>query len=321
MLAGGAPRRARRHGDPPAKLRLRSLVLTSLQRGGSSFARPVSATREWASDRAALALQSAALWSGHRRPRRRIGVGPSSTAGCRSTPPNLAPRSSGGGGIRTHERLATPTVFETAPFNRSGTPPGLKQAKSWRRLFSRERSRERNPNRNPETPTTRTVASSTEVGTKQARRSCRNASRLASEGGRRRGLPWKLDASPQEHADAGSRRSGLPGLRRGDEALIRACPPKGVGNTRRVEMLGLEDWLRREEEGAEVKPTISQKGSGAYSLCRDCNSRAGELYVPESQSCTQAASKLFLNSTCRRSIAVPMPAIWRSTPRACGPAS
>jgi hypothetical protein len=33
-------------------------------------------------------------------------------------------RKSGGGGIRTHERLATPTVFETAPFNRSGTPPG-----------------------------------------------------------------------------------------------------------------------------------------------------------------------------------------------------
>ena len=30
----------------------------------------------------------------------------------------------GGGGIRTHERLATPTVFETAPFNHSGTPPG-----------------------------------------------------------------------------------------------------------------------------------------------------------------------------------------------------
>jgi hypothetical protein len=60
-------------------------------------------------------------------------------------------------------------------------------------------------------------------------------------------------------------------------------PPKGVGNSSRVEMLGLEDWLRREEEGAEVKPTISQKGSGAYSLCRDCNSRAGELYVPEFQ--------------------------------------
>ncbi|HVQ59574.1 MAG TPA: hypothetical protein VMS60_11775 [Solirubrobacterales bacterium] len=60
-------------------------------------------------------------------------------------------------------------------------------------------------------------------------------------------------------------------------------PPKGVGNTGRVEMLGIEEWLRREEEGAAVKPTISQKGSGAYSLCRECNTRAGEFYVPEFQ--------------------------------------
>ena len=29
----------------------------------------------------------------------------------------------GGGGIRTHEALARPTVFKTAPFDRSGTPP------------------------------------------------------------------------------------------------------------------------------------------------------------------------------------------------------
>jgi len=48
-------------------------------------------------------------------------------------------------------------------------------------------------------------------------------------------------------------------------------------------MLGIEEWLRREEEGAAVKPTISQKGSGAYSLCRECNTRAGEFYVPEFQ--------------------------------------
>src|SRR3954449_3661048 len=31
---------------------------------------------------------------------------------------------SGGGEIRTLEPLARPTVFETAPFNHSGTPPG-----------------------------------------------------------------------------------------------------------------------------------------------------------------------------------------------------
>ena len=31
--------------------------------------------------------------------------------------------SHGGGGIRTHETLARSTVFKTAPFDRSGTPP------------------------------------------------------------------------------------------------------------------------------------------------------------------------------------------------------
>lgn len=77
-------------------------------------------------------------------------------------------------------------------------------------------------------------------------------------------------------------------------------PPKGVGNTGRVEMLGIEDWLRREEKSTDVKGTISQKGSGAYSLCRECNSRAGELYVPEFQKLhhtgIQALSELDLAS-------------------------
>src|SRR4051812_3583887 len=43
-------------------------------------------------------------------------------------PPGLGRRlcrlASGGGEIRTLEPLARPTVFETAPFNHSGTPPG-----------------------------------------------------------------------------------------------------------------------------------------------------------------------------------------------------
>ena len=35
--------------------------------------------------------------------------------------------SSGGGGIRTHGRLTPTTVFKTAPFNHSGTPPNNDQ--------------------------------------------------------------------------------------------------------------------------------------------------------------------------------------------------
>lgn len=33
-------------------------------------------------------------------------------------------KKSGGGGIRTHVGLASPTVFKTGPFSLSGTPPG-----------------------------------------------------------------------------------------------------------------------------------------------------------------------------------------------------
>ncbi len=38
---------------------------------------------------------------------------------------NQHQQASGGGGIRTHGRLAPTPVFETGPFNHSGTPPGV----------------------------------------------------------------------------------------------------------------------------------------------------------------------------------------------------
>ena len=36
----------------------------------------------------------------------------------------------GGGGIRTHERLAPLPIFKTGAFNRSATPPGLQMIRS-----------------------------------------------------------------------------------------------------------------------------------------------------------------------------------------------
>lgn len=77
-----------------------------------------------------------------------------------------------------------------------------------------------------------------------------------------------------------------------DDAACRVCgrlteltfehlPPAASGNQQRVEMLGIESWLRRHEEGASERGMISQRGSGAYTLCDACNSRAGARYVPE----------------------------------------
>jgi hypothetical protein len=46
-----------------------------------------------------------------------------SRSSCRLADTTASRRRHGGGGIRTHEALARPTVFKTAPFDRSGTPP------------------------------------------------------------------------------------------------------------------------------------------------------------------------------------------------------
>ena len=43
-------------------------------------------------------------------------------------------QNSGGGGIRTHEALARPTVFKTAPFDRSGTPPRVIVTDAYERI-------------------------------------------------------------------------------------------------------------------------------------------------------------------------------------------
>ena len=42
----------------------------------------------------------------------------------------FARASGGGGGIRTHGGVAPTTVFETAPFDRSGTPPAAAASKA-----------------------------------------------------------------------------------------------------------------------------------------------------------------------------------------------
>ncbi len=46
------------------------------------------------------------------------------------------PWESGGGGIRTHGRLAPTPVFETGPFNHSGTPPGLRRREHSKRTIA-----------------------------------------------------------------------------------------------------------------------------------------------------------------------------------------
>jgi hypothetical protein len=83
-----------------------------------------------------------------------------------------------------------------------------------------------------------------------------------------------------------------------EDLTFEHVPPKSVGNRSRVEMLGIDAWLAREADGTE-RGRIIQRGSGAWSLCADCNSRAGRLYVPELRKWTGTGNSILaaLNPT------------------------
>jgi len=58
-------------------------------------------------------------------------------------------------------------------------------------------------------------------------------------------------------------------------------PPKSAGNRDPAEMLDIFQALAKAEGKNAGRGQISQRGSGAYALCRRCNERAGGEYVPE----------------------------------------
>lgn len=84
------------------------------------------------------------------------------------------------------------------------------------------------------------------------------------------------ETSPKDEADAACRVCGDI-----KDLTFEHFPPRSAGNRQKVEMLDIRAWLSREDDGSMEKGRILQKGSGAHSLCEDCNNRSGRLYVPE----------------------------------------
>jgi len=70
-------------------------------------------------------------------------------------------------------------------------------------------------------------------------------------------------------------------------------PPRAAYNRGRVSMLGIEAWLAHDADpdGPAPKRRIQQRGSGAYSLCAECNNLTGRLYVPELRAWVQAGAE------------------------------
>jgi hypothetical protein len=56
-------------------------------------------------------------------------------------------------------------------------------------------------------------------------------------------------------------------------------PPRSALNDKKIELMGMMDWLKRNEPGKR-KGKQYQRGFGAETLCRACNSNTGTWYVP-----------------------------------------
>lgn len=76
----------------------------------------------------------------------------------------------------------------------------------------------------------------------------------------------------------------MPSMWRGTAAHVRAHPAaRGLQPRPRLDAWDRGDWLTHDANPGGPKPRrqILQRGSGAYSLCADCNNHTGRLYVPE----------------------------------------
>ena len=130
---------SQREAFPPTRIDAgagREVVLTS-RRALAVFATPAACVEATRCSACAISCSSGSAGSsGRQRGRRCRGVcdGDHRPARCCAREPTrLRDRENtsgglgnqdGGAGIRTQETLARPTVFKTAPFDRSGTPPG-----------------------------------------------------------------------------------------------------------------------------------------------------------------------------------------------------
>lgn len=69
-------------------------------------------------------------------------------------------------------------------------------------------------------------------------------------------------------------------------------PPRAAFNNERTRVYGLDDWLRRGEDGLLTGGRIEQRGAGDYTLCAECNNNSGSWYGSELRYATASAARL-----------------------------
>jgi hypothetical protein len=83
---------------------------------------------------------------------------------------------------------------------------------------------------------------------------------------------------------------------KGGPLSFEHLPPKAAYNAKDVTLFGFDHWLQRDESGRMTGGYPQPKGTGFYAICKECNERTGEWYVPEYAKLVHTGFKLLSQS-------------------------
>lgn len=76
------------------------------------------------------------------------------------------------------------------------------------------------------------------------------------------------------------------------ELTFDHVPPRAAFNNEQTRVYGLDDWMRRGDDGLLTGGRLEQRGAGDYTLCADCNNKTGSWYGTELRRAAKSAASI-----------------------------
>lgn len=69
-------------------------------------------------------------------------------------------------------------------------------------------------------------------------------------------------------------------------------PPRAAFNNEQTRVYGLDDWLRRDDDGLLTGGRLERRGAGDHTLCADCNNKTGSWYGTELRRAAKSGARI-----------------------------
>ncbi len=76
------------------------------------------------------------------------------------------------------------------------------------------------------------------------------------------------------------------------ELTFEHVAPRAALNNEQTRVYGIDDWMRRGDDGLLTAGRVEQRGAGDYTLCADCNNKTGSWYGTELRRAAKSAGRI-----------------------------